>query len=320
MIESYIQPFISQWLDMFLNPQKRIYWLYILTALVIGFLYFFYLNRSFVLSLKKLFSYENWCSISARADYLILLFNSFLMIILSPRLLTKSIVALGLFYYLSEWIPEHAMLFGVLKNWQIAFIFTLVLFILDDFSKYWVHRWLHTVSFLWPFHRVHHSATSLNFFTVFRTHPVEAVLFSLRNALVQGFVVGIFFFLFGDQVNLMMILGANLFSFLFNILGSNLRHSPVALPYPSWLEKYFISPAQHHIHHSSDKKHHNKNFGIVFSCWDRWFGSFCHSEKKELNYGVNDHDENEHRLWKIYFFPFYRSYKNFILLAKRLYR
>lgn len=320
MIDSFIQPFFNEWLDSFVNPQKRVYWLYSLSALGIGFLYLYYLNRSFLQSLKKLFSYNAWCSKSARADYMIFFFNSLLMFTLSSKLLTKTIVALGLYYYLSDFFANQAIFYEILDDWQVALLFTTILFITDDFSKYWVHRWLHTVSFLWPFHRVHHSATGLNFLTVFRTHPVEAVLFSLRNALTQGFVVGLFFFLFADQVSLTMILGANLFTFLFNLLGSNLRHSPVALPYPKWLESYLMSPAQHHIHHSSAIEHKDKNFGVVFSCWDRWFGSFSDSKNLgNIKYGLQkNNDEKEHKLLQIYIIPIFSSYK-FIAKSLRSY-
>lgn len=319
MIESYIQPFILEWLGSFTNPQKRLYWMYVFSALFIGIIYLFFINKSLKQSIKKFFSYDSWLSKSARADYIILFFNSLLMLFFSSKLLTKSVVAFGLYYWLSDIVLQESIFYGVFENWHVALMFTTVLFICDDFSKYWVHRWLHTVPFLWPFHRVHHSATSLNFFTVFRTHPVEAILFSLRNAVVQGFVVGLFFFLFGDQVSLMMLLGANFFSFLFNLLGSNLRHSPVALPYPTFIERYLISPAQHHIHHSTAIEHKDKNFGVVFSCWDRWFGSICYSDKSELSYGLQgDNDKKEHKLLHLYLIPFFSSYKFLIKSFKRV--
>ncbi len=310
MIEFSIQPFFEQWLDFFANPQKRVYWVYLFSAFFIGFFYTFYQNHSIKLSLKTFFSYDSWLSKSARADYLILFLNSFFMFLVSSKLLSKSIIAFGVYYTLLDLIPSQEIITG-LEKWQISFLFTLTLFILEDFTKYWVHRWLHTVSFLWPFHRVHHSATHLNFFTVFRTHPIEAIIFSLRNAITQGLTVGIFFFLFGNQVTLMMILGANAFNFIFNIVGSNLRHSPISLPYPNWLERFFISPAQHHIHHSKSFEHKDKNFGIALSCWDRWFGSFYHSKKDEkINYGVYDSlEDKDHKLSYLYLKPFIRSYK-----------
>ena len=310
MIESYIQPFLNEWLEFFTNPQKRVYWLYLLTALAIGFIYLFYTSKSKNYALKKLFAKENWWSKTAKADYQVLFLNSVIMLFV-PKLLTKTAIAFGLFYSLTDWIPKHAMFQGVFEDWVVAFMFTITLFIVDDFAKYWIHRWLHTIPFLWPYHRVHHSATALNFFTIFRTHPIEGVLFSIRTALAQGFVLGVFFFLFSEQVSLMMLLGANVFFFAFNILGSNLRHSPVAMPYPRWLERYLMSPAQHHIHHSKASEHKDKNFGIVFSCWDRWFGGFCHSQtNKELEYGVSSEEENrEHTLYVLYITPFKNSFK-----------
>ena len=281
-----------------------------LTALFIGFTYLLYTKKSANIAFSKLFSKDNWWSKTAKADYKVLFLNSIIMLFV-PKLLTKSVVAFGLFYTLTDWIPKNAMFQGIFEDWVVATLFTATLFIVDDFAKYWIHRWLHTIPFLWPYHRVHHSATALNFFTIFRTHPVEGVLFSIRTALAQGFVLGVFFFLFAEQVTLLMLLGANVFFFAFNILGSNLRHSPVAMPYPKWLERYLMSPAQHHIHHSKAVEHKDKNFGIVFSCWDRWFGGFCHSQANiELDYGVgNNLADKEHTLKKLYLSPFSDSYK-----------
>ena len=45
--------------------------------------------------------------------------------------------------------------------------------------------------------------------TVYRTHPVEAI-FSLRGILVHAVVIGGFYF-FGSRVELVTILGANVF-------------------------------------------------------------------------------------------------------------
>lgn len=311
MIETYIQPFLNGWLDFFTNPQKRVYWLYLLSAFFIAFTYLLYKNKSVSVALKSFFAKSNWWSKTAKADYLLVIINNFIMLILSKFLLNKVIVSYFIFYTLTDYLPSFAILQNKLSDFTVALLFTSILFILDDFTKYWVHRWLHTIPFLWPYHRVHHSSTALNFFTVFRIHPVEGILFSLRSAITQGIVVGIFYFLFSSQVTLLMLLGANLFSFLFNILGSNLRHSPIALPYPNWLEKYLISPAQHHIHHSVAKEHHNKNYGVVFSIWDRLFRSFYHSKKDEsLSYGLEyNKKQKEHTLKHLYLIPFFNSYK-----------
>mgnify|MGYP000642776840 CR=1 FL=1 len=74
----------------------------------------------------------------------------------------------------------------------------------------------------------------------------------------------LFVYLFKNPLGITQILGVNLFVFIFNIAGSNLRHSPVRLGFGK-CEYLFISPAQHQIHHS--KKHFNKNVFFDMAVW-----------------------------------------------------
>lgn len=281
-------------------------------ALVIAFVWLLAVKKQGITqSFQQVFNRNVWLSASARADYLIMAINSVFMLIISPKLLEKTVVAFFIFNGLHNLIASKQGIFQSLSEWQIALLFTSVIFIVDDFARYWLHRWLHTIPMLWAFHQVHHSATTLNPFTVFRSHPVEAILFSIRGALVQGVVVATFIYFFGDKVTLTTVLGANIFNFLFNALGSNLRHSPVSIRYWKSVERYFMSPAQHHIHHSYAPEHIDKNYGVVFSVWDRWFKSISYSEKNQkLKYGLNKNQLNkEHRLWTIYFVPFLMGFK-----------
>ena len=100
-------------------------------------------------------------------------------------------------------------------------------------------------------------------------------------------------------------MGANIFTFFFNIFGSNLRHSHIGIKYWKWLEYIIISPAQHHVHHSVAKKHYDKNFGVAFAFWDWFFGSHHHSEETDnLILGVEHHNGEEvHTLKNLYFKP-----------------
>ena len=169
-----------------------------------------------------------------------------------------------------------------------------------------MHKW----HILWALHKVHHSATSLTPMTVFRTHPLEGVLFSLRSAITQAITISSFVFLFGSNVDLVTVLGANIFVFLFNILGSNLRHSHIGIRYWKWLEHLLISPAQHHVHHSILKNHHDKNFGAAFAIWDWMFGSLHHSEDTDkLVLGIEKNPSIKvHTLTTLYFRPFLEIY------------
>ncbi len=306
MLDQVVQIFFSDWLDALVNPQKRIFWGYLLSALAIALFWLLLVKReSFSRSLKQVFSPSSWLSKSAIADYSLMIFNGVIMTFLSPRLLGQVAVATIIFAWLHDLFNGRALIETNISTELIAVAFTLFLFVFDDFARYLLHRWLHTSPLLWSFHKVHHSATSLNPFTVFRTHPVEGVLFVLRSAIVQGITVAIFIYFFGDKVTLFTVLGASIFTFGFNILGSNLRHSPVPIGYWDSIERIFISPAQHHIHHSDAPEHIDKNFGVVFSFWDLWFGSHCHSQKNEdLSYGLKNQLENPHSLLSLYFLPF----------------
>ncbi len=318
--EMTVQWFVDQWAVNFLDPDKRLFWGYLLSALVIALVWLVVIQRQHPRAgLKALFSKSVWCSKSARADYLIFTLNSILMSAVVPRLLGSAAVAYLLFELLHDAFGGRAMIAHEMPSWVIAASFTFAFFLLDDLMRYVVHRMMHHIPFLWAFHKVHHSATSLNPLTVLRTHPVEGVIFVLRGAIVQGFCIATFVFFFGSGVSLLMIMGANVFKFSFNALGSNLRHSEIPIQYWPWLEKLFLSPAQHQIHHSIDPRHYDKNFGVTLAVWDVLFWSHCHSESNQkLKYGVYSQTsqfQNKHSIVSLYIDPLREAFS--ILLRRK---
>ena len=321
IIEEAVQLWLGEWLPAFFNPQKRIFWGYLLSSLVIALLWLRLVDKTNIFSsAKRIFDRQVWISRSAMADYKVMLINTMLMLLVSPKILAKATVAYLVFDSMHMLFDGRPYLSIILPQWFIAFSFTLFLFLLDDFARYWLHRWLHKVPILWSFHKVHHSATVLNPFTVFRTHPVEAILFSIRSALVQGITAAVFFFFFGDQVTLMMVLGASIFTFAFNLLGSNLRHSPVSVRYWKTLELILMSPAQHHIHHSTAKEHIDKNFGVALSVWDWMFGSLSLSKNEDqLRFGLSGEQSFDyHSLKGLYLVPFQQATGLFLRLFSRI--
>ncbi len=186
----------------------------------------------------------------------------------------------------------------------IVVLYTITLFILSDFTRYWLHRLLHTIPFLWDFHKVHHSAKVLNPLSFYRVHPIENILFGFRYSLSVGFVTGIFIYFFGSKIGIIEVLGANIFVFVFSSLGANLRHSHIPLAYFTFLEKWIISPKQHQIHHS--RKHFDKNYGGYLAIWDRVFGTLkLSSEVKVLKFGIKKEQMKDYdSLIKILIFPF----------------
>ena len=278
---------------------------YLLSAAIIAIIWLMWQRKlNFMAAIGWLFRRETWWSRSSRSDYRLMLLNQPLMLLLSPLLLSKLALATSIFYSLSDWVVRPLWSADISAFW-VSVLFTACLFVVDDASRYYLHRLMHRWPALWAFHRVHHTAESLTPFTVFRTHPVEGVLFGLRSALVQGFLIGIFVFLFYDRVTLMSVLGANVFTAALNLLGSNLRHSPVPISYGKTLESWLISPAQHQIHHSQAREHWNKNFGAFIAVWDRLGNTLEYgSNTQDLTYGLRHQKPQEHQLVTLYWQPF----------------
>jgi sterol desaturase/sphingolipid hydroxylase (fatty acid hydroxylase superfamily) len=126
----------------------------------------------------------------------------------------------------------------------------------------------------------------------------------LRTSIVQGVAISIFIFLFGSKVDLVTVFGASVGVVIFHSLGSNLRHSHIKIRYPKVVERIFISPGQHQIHHSTEKKHFDKNFGVAFAIWDLMLGSLAFSEKASHKFGLKTKFGSKHSVMHLYIEPF----------------
>jgi len=191
---------------------------------------------------------------------------------------------------------------------------TLVMALFQDFAIYVKHRLHHEWPVLWPFHKVHHSATVMTPMTLYRKHPVYDFLGKLLDGVFLGFISGVILALFGI-IEVKTILGVNLVYLVFNVLGANLRHSHIWLSFGPVLSRVLISPAQHQIHHSSAPEHHDKNYGQIFALWDWMFGTlYVPKGREEITFGVADRDGNllpqvHNGLVDAYLVPFRESAK-----------
>lgn len=151
----------------------------------------------------------------------------------------------------------------------------LVLIVVMDFFAYWVHRSLHHLPLLWPFHVIHHSQVELSAFTSYRFHAGEVFF----RTLVQ-FVP---FTLLGSPavggVPLLWI------SVPLSVLHLGLVHCDLPWSFGR-CGRVLTSPAFHRIHHSIESRHHHANYGIVFSFWDGLFGTADWSTERPSAYGV----------------------------------
>ncbi len=53
------------------------------------------------------------------------------------------------------------------------------------------------------------------------------------------------------------------------------------------LEYILVTPSHHRVHHASNEKYLDKNYGDVFILWDKLFGTFQKEEDDvKINYGL----------------------------------
>lgn len=188
--------------------------------------------------------------------------------------------------------------------------------LVSDLAIYLPHWLQHRVPLLWQFHKVHHSAEVLTPLTVYRFHPVDDLLNLVAVVGIVGAFDGGILWLFPTEVVHLTLLGVNAGLFAFYVLGVHLRHSHVWLAYPRAVSHVLISPAMHQVHHSADPSHHGKNLGLIFSVWDRVFGTlYIPATRLELRYGLGDGEEREFSsVSRLYWLPFVKAAR---LLRKR---
>lgn len=306
-------------LQMLIDSNSRLHLLYLLSSL--GLAYFVYRKYNEKGSFwSYIFKKEVWLSRSAFVDYGLVFFNAFIKVfMIGPYLVFGFYISYQLEALLPEWFGYPSSGLSVTST---IVLYTIVLTIAMDLSTYVVHYFMHRVSLLWEFHKIHHSATSLNPVTQYRIHPVELIINNVKATLVLGLVTGVFRYLSAHPIEEYTLIGANVLSFAFLFFGSNLRHSHIPLKYYNWLEYIFISPFQHQIHHSDDERHFNTNMGSKLAIWDWMFGTLVRSESVEsVKFGIGEHEVKRYdSVWKNLIMPFRNILSRIGLLRTRLSR
>lgn len=293
------------------NPQRRTYVVYLLSA---GALAYFWFKRKKIKGSfwRYIFNRKVWLSSSAKVDYKILTFNSVLKVVfIGPYL----ILGLYLSFYTREYLLQQ---FGYptasYATHTLIITYSISLMLLNDFTYYLLHLAFHKLPWLWEFHKVHHSATSLNPFTQYRIHPIELFANNARSLLIFGLTTGVFEYFSGETLPKLALFGIPVFGLLFMFTGANLRHSHVPFRYPPLLERIFISPRQHQIHHSKATEHYDKNMGSKLAIWDWLFGTLVISNADDkLKFGIDDPEHKFSSLRGNLGIPF----KNMFYLLKR---
>ncbi len=161
---------------------------------------------------------------------------------------------------------EYAGL-GVLSHAYGVFKVAAALVLFDLMLYFW-HRARHRSRFLWKFHQTHHSDVSMNTTTAFRLHFVETFLTTLVKAV---FIVTV-----GVSSDLVLL------NEVVVVFCAMFHHTNIAFRGEKWASCFMVVPYVHRAHHSTKPGEHHRNFGTIFSLWDRWFGTLVQAEPDEL--------------------------------------
>ncbi|MBT8099445.1 MAG: creatininase family protein [Gammaproteobacteria bacterium] len=283
--------------DSFFDPGERIYWLYLATALVIA-LVMFIVTHGRERRLTQFFSFcfprEIWRHRSTQTDIVYFLVNR----VVFALLLTP--FALAAYPLVNELVYDLLLVFGTPGTAEaptyVAVAYGIVALAAFDFAIYLAHLAMHRWSFLWQFHKVHHSAEVLNPLTVYRMHPVDDLLTLTLGALLAGIAHSVFSFFWADSFSSTQLAVTGLAVMTFYLLGYHLRHSHIWLSYGPFFSRLLISPAQHQIHHSCEARHRDKNLGFIFAIWDNLFGTLYVPRGREtFRIGLDDDSAGEYR-------------------------
>lgn len=302
----YVVFHLTKAITAFNQRDSFLYWPFAASALLIAIAVAYVAHvkgreRSFGSRLRDGLSGRIWWNASARADYRLYFVNALVLPLLFGFVLFSD-------RHVVHWLD--ATFGGTPAAGDASIVsriaFTLIFFLVYDFGRFLAHTLLHDVPVLWEFHKVHHSAESLNPMTTFRAHPVDLVVMAWVPALTTGVATWLFNRVAAVPVTVYTFLGLHVLVFAFNLIGI-LRHSHVWLHYgPSW-GKWFISPAHHQLHHSCEPEHAGGvNRGFELALWDRLYGTLCvPGRKTELRMGLGDGTEGEwHNVRRMYVLPF----------------
>jgi sterol desaturase/sphingolipid hydroxylase (fatty acid hydroxylase superfamily) len=153
-------------------------------------------------------------------------------------------------------------------------------FLVGEIGYYWGHRWMHSHSWLWHFHAVHHQPDGLDWLVNTRAHLVD-IIFTRLCGLMPLYALG-----FGSATSMAGTLGPVLFT-LFGTVWSFFIHANLRWKLGP-LEHIISSPHFHHWHHSRDT-HTNHNFAPMLPFVDRMFGTL-HLPRNEWpsDYGIRN--------------------------------
>ena len=134
-------------------------------------------------------------------------------------------------------------------------------FFLLDYASYLWHKVNHKVPLLWRFHVVHHTDLDLDLGTAIRFHFGEMI----GSVFFRGFFVWL-----SRATPLTVLIYEIIFEAETQFHHSNLKLNE---KFEGVLGSLIVTPRMHGIHHSNEQTITDSNYAVIFSFWDRFFGT-----------------------------------------------
>lgn len=205
--------------------------------------------------------------------------------------------ALNFFFTATTLIVNFTLAFLILKicdfttanQWGLLYLTSLPLWLhvllglllLDLIGAYFIHWLEHKIEWMWKFHLVHHTDTTVDITTGLRHHPGESLFraaFTMLGILVIGLPIGV------------VMMYQTMSAIFTQLTHANIK-SPAGLD--RLISTVFVTPNMHKVHHHYVQPLTDTNYGNIFSIWDRIFRTFAEVETSTLKYGIDTHMKTE---------------------------
>lgn len=153
------------------------------------------------------------------------------------------------------WVHQFALF---QFDWTGSVLAILAAYVIVDFLFYWYHRAIHEVRFGWAAHVNHHSSQYMNAGTALRSSFFEAWFEPVF--LIPAVLLGM------DPLMVVALIALN-------HLYQYWLHTRL-IPKLGPVEWVFNTPSHHRVHHASNIRYCDKNYGGTLIVWDRLFGTF----------------------------------------------
>ena len=209
---------------------------------------------------------------SARANVLLWIPRKFLTLLVAlPRGASIAIACGYASYAASAALSGDAEHLSDHQNVTSPVLFTVTIMLAYGISYHVYQNLQHRIPVLWELRKVHHSAEVIVGTTKGRIHPIHDVMNRVWDGLITGPVYGFRLFIPFDPVEF-TILGFNVYV-LRIITMDFVRHTHLKVSFGPLVNQIILFLHYHQLHHSTDPKHSDKNFGLMLPIWDRTFAT-----------------------------------------------